>query len=222
VAGASGQFKKANRERQARAEDRRRAVAGLLKARVERSEVIRQVTEKFECHQSQVSRDISLLIERWKREAQASVEEWKARELAELDDMELKTIRGFDEARSSASSALQTVLSSLRGLAKEGFPEKPLKAVLSSIQAVVDDDAEAGALRALWIFRRLQVKEHRAKVLGLYAPTKVAPTTPDGKEAWDSIDLTDDDRARRIEALLAAARARADEQAAKPGREAGG
>lgn len=222
MAGAPGQFTKANRERQARAEDRRRVVAGLLKARVERSEIVRQVTEKFGCHQSQVSRDVALLVERWKGEARASVEEWKARELAELDDMELKTIRGFDESRSSASSALQTVLSTLRGLAKEGFPEKPLKAVLSSIQAVVDDDSEAGALRALWIFRRLQVKEHRAKVLGLYAPSKVAPTTPDGREAWDLIDLSDEDRARRIEALLAAARARAAEQAARTGGEAGG
>ena len=117
---------------------------------------------------------------------------------------------------------MQTVLSSLRGLAQEGFPEKPLKAVLSSIQAFVDDDSEAGALRALWIFRRLQVREHRAKVLGLYAPSKVAPTTPDGKEAWDSIDLTDEDRAKRIEALIAAARARADQQERSPGREAGG
>ncbi len=37
-----------------------------------------------------------------------------------------------------------------------------------------------------------------------------------------SIDLTDEDRAKRIEALLAAARARADQQERSPGREAGG
>jgi hypothetical protein len=222
VAKEPGQLTAERKTRQAKAEKRRAAVAGLLKARVERDEIIRQVVEKFDCNRSQVYRDIYLLIDRWKEESRVSIEEWKARELAELDDMELKTIRGFDEARSSASAALQTVLSSLRGLAQEGFPEKPLKAVLSSVQAVVDDDAEAGALRALWIFRRLQVKEHRAKVLGLYAPTKVAPTTPDGKEAWDSIDLTDEDRAKRIEALLAAARARADERATRTGGEAGG
>jgi hypothetical protein len=47
----------------------------------------------------------------------------------------------------------------------------------------------------------LAVLDCEAKLLGLFAPTKVAPTTPDGAEEWNA---TDDDR----HALLAAALAR--------------
>src|SRR5262249_57562510 len=35
--------------------------------------------------------------------------------------------------------------------------------------------------------------EHRAKILGVFAPTKIAPVTPDGQEQWHASD--DDTRA---------------------------
>lgn len=197
-----------NREKQARAEDRLRATAVLLKNRVERSEIARQIAERFGCGSATVRRDILRLINRWREESRATIEEWKARELAELDDMEFRTIRGFDEATASASASLNTILSSLRAMGQEGFPEKPLKSVLTSIQAIVDDDASAGELRALWIYRRLQVKEHRAKILGLFAPTKVAPTMPDGEHPWTPEGLTDDERVARLRALLEVAQER--------------
>lgn len=45
--------------------------------------------------------------------------------------------------------------------------------------------------------RRLKVKERRAKLLGLDAPTKVAPTNPAGDEAYEFYtDLSNTERAR--------------------------
>jgi hypothetical protein len=41
-----------------------------------------------------------------------------------------------------------------------------------------------------------------AKLDGLDNPTKVAPTTPDGKESWKP-ELTDDQRAKALEMFLA-------------------
>ncbi len=66
--------------------------------------------------------------------------------------------------------------------------------------------------RAAWAHGELEtvlkcVTQQR-KILGLDAPIKVAPTTPNGESAYES--LSDDDRAARIIALLDAARARRD------------
>jgi hypothetical protein len=51
--------------------------------------------------------------------------------------------------------------------------------------------------------RLLRIMERRAKLLGLDAPTKVAPTTPDGTREYQEMD--DEQVARRIQAILALA-----------------
>jgi hypothetical protein len=53
------------------------------------------------------------------------------------------------------------------------------------------------------IDRLLRIMERRAKLLGLDAPTKVAPTTPDGTREYQEMD--DEQVARRIQAILALA-----------------
>lgn len=58
------------------------------------------------------------------------------------------------------------------------------------------------------IDRALRASERLAQLRGLDAPTKVAPTTPDGKESWRADELTDEERAARIRALLEGAQAR--------------
>ncbi len=70
----------------------------------------------------------------------------------------------------------------------------------------------------------LRLMERRAKLLGLDAPTKIAPTDPSGEREY--AELTDSERLERIEAILDRARARRDRQtigadpAHQPGRAA--
>ena len=42
-----------------------------------------------------------------------------------------------------------------------------------------------------------------AKIRGIYAPEKVAPTTPDGDAPYDPLKISDEDRLEAIRALLA-------------------
>lgn len=72
------------------------------------------------------------------------------------------------------------------------------------------EQVEGGKLDA--IDRALRIMDRRAKLLGLDAPTKVAPTDPSGSQPYES--LTDDERADRLAALFERARARRDGQAA--------
>lgn len=55
------------------------------------------------------------------------------------------------------------------------------------------------------IDRALRILEREAKLLGLDAPAKVAPTTPEGSDPYDS--MSDAELAERIEKLLSKARA---------------
>ena len=67
------------------------------------------------------------------------------------------------------------------------------------------ETGEAGRLRALEL--KIKASESLRKLWGLDAPTRIAPTTPDGDEEYGG--LSDDQRAAAITGLLAAARARA-------------
>jgi len=76
---------------------------------------------------------------------------------------------------------------------------------------------DVGAFRYL-----LRLMERRAKLLGLDAPTKIAPTDPSGEQEY--AELSDVERLERIEAILERARTRRDRQAvgAGPGDQPGG
>ncbi len=63
---------------------------------------------------------------------------------------------------------------------------------------------EAGKTRAVEVL--MSVLKRRADLLGLDAPTKIAPTTPDGANEYNR--LSDDDLHREIAKLLDAGRAR--------------
>lgn len=58
------------------------------------------------------------------------------------------------------------------------------------------------------IDRVLKIMDRRAKLLGLDAPAKIAPTDPTGGKPYEH--LTDAERASRVVALLERARARRD------------
>ncbi|MFP4137465.1 MAG: helix-turn-helix domain-containing protein [Halomonas sp.] len=62
------------------------------------------------------------------------------------------------------------------------------------------DDGNHGA-----VDRLLRVMERRAKLLGLDAPQRVAPTQPDGEQPWAPQYMSEEERAQRVLELLQSA-----------------
>ncbi|MCG5549170.1 helix-turn-helix domain-containing protein [Halorhodospira halochloris] len=74
---------------------------------------------------------------------------------------------------------------------------------LDQLHHALWESALGGELRA--IDRLLRIMERRAKLLGLDAPTCVAPTNPDGQKSWQPTDsISDEERVRRIAEILQA------------------
>lgn len=73
---------------------------------------------------------------------------------------------------------------------------------LDALQLAIYEKATAGDLRA--IDRMLKIMERRAKLLGLDAPQKVAPTNPEGDRPYstNARDMTPEERQARIAELL--------------------
>jgi hypothetical protein len=63
---------------------------------------------------------------------------------------------------------------------------------LDTAEAAIWGDVAGGSFGA--IDRLLSIQERRAKLLGLDAPTKVAPTSPDGSEPYSGVSITELDR----------------------------
>jgi DNA-binding transcriptional MerR regulator len=103
----------------------------------------------------------------------------------------------------SAYKAVQTALTrTLQEPADEvrQLEVKRLDAILVSLwPAVHKGDVQS-------IAQALKVMERRARLLGLDAPTKIAPTDPTGEREYH--ELTDAERVARITAIVDAARAR--------------
>jgi hypothetical protein len=64
--------------------------------------------------------------------------------------------------------------------------------------------------KPIYADRILKVMERRAKLLGLDAPTKIAPTDPTGEREYEG--LSDDDRVARLAAIFEQAREKRDRQ----------
>ena len=108
--------------------------------------------------------------------------------VSKLIDRELA--RQEQEARENAGAAL-------------GLELERLDAALRVASAVMNNPGVSADKRLRAIDRVLRVEFLRCRLLGLLAPTKIAPVTPDGKRPYASPGPpTDADRLRRIQDLL--------------------
>lgn len=124
--------------------------------------------------QSTISRDIEVLNKKWIDDSQQKITQIKARELAELDYMELE-----------AAKIIQRLLTQNKKAATQ-FKEKDLNMALR------------------YSAHRLDIKDRRAKMLGLYEPTKLEMNDVTDK---DEAPLTPEVVAARHELLKAIANA---------------
>jgi len=149
------------------------------------------IAAALDVSQMTISRDIKVLISRWQESALMDVDEAKAHELARINRLELEYWEAWEVSKRDKESTLaekiddKTVTRTKAQQRKEGQVGNP--SFLGGVQWCID---------------------RRCKLLGLDAPTKIAPTDPSGTREYDNI--TDDERIARLGAILDAARERRD------------
>lgn len=106
--------------------------------------------------------------------------------------------------RDSAQKAIKAALKDITREAAQQVKELELGR-LDKALLYIWPQVQKGSLGAVDRFIRIQ--HQRAQLLGLYAPQKIAPTTPDGMEEWTG--KSDSELVTEFEKLLEAQRARA-------------
>lgn len=153
-----------------------------------------------------------------RKDANPGAKEDSARRRNKVLELRMKglTIRQIaEEAEVKVSPAqvhrdLERSMSELRKLELQEADE--LRTIellrLEALQKALWDTAMGGDVGA--VDRLIRLSERRSKLLGLDAPTKVAPTSPDGETEYQG--MSDEQRTEAIARLLNAARARRDGQ----------
>jgi transcriptional regulator with XRE-family HTH domain len=134
-----------------------------------------EVAHRLNVSRQQIGYDLKVLQKRWQESALADFDAKKAAELAKMDELE----RTYWEAweRSCQTREVTTQERTQGGEGQEG--DGRLKAGVRKEQR----DGNPEFLRG--IERRIEM---RCKIIGAFAAVKIAPTTPDGEEAWHASD----------------------------------
>jgi hypothetical protein len=113
--------------------------------------------------QQTISSDLKLLHRRWLKESNYKIDRYKARELARLDKIEREYWQAWERS----------------------IEKKPIIAPNGKV-VMIDDEIQYfspdGDPRFLAGIER--IVEQRRKIFGIDAPTKIAPTTPDGENPY--------------------------------------
>lgn len=142
------------------------------------------IAAQLDITQQQVSYDLGVIRKRWRASAARDFDALIDEQLAKVDRVEAEYWAAWERSQREAQASLTrrtegegvTTTAEMRREAQVGNP-----AFLAGVLACV---------------------ERRCRLLGLDAPTKIAPTSPDGKEGYRG-KFTDGERARRVLALLA-------------------
>jgi hypothetical protein len=152
----------------------------------------RAMAEKLGVSRQQIGYDLKILQKRWQESALAHLDAKKAQELARLDHLEAVAWSAWER---SCQDAETITSSTVKGrVSKEGATLPDLQKVSTMTKH------QAGDPRFLeHVYRCI---DKRCEVLGLNAPKKVAPTSPDGTQAYAEA-LTDEERLAGYDAILA-------------------
>ena len=115
--------------------------------------------------QQQISYDLKEIHKRWRESGIVNLDEAKQKELSRIDELE----RTYWDAWENSLSERTRSRVEKTGVDAEGNPRGK-----SSIEREMLLGVPAYLTGVQWCI------SERCKLLGLYAPTKVAPTTPDG------------------------------------------
>ena len=127
--------------------------------------------------EQRISHVLQLMARGWRGPVivQNIAAEWGLATRQAYNYLRMARARMRQAAREKEKRMLEIMLARHDDLRDKGYEEKDLRLVL-------------------------EIDREDAKLLGLYAPTKIAPTDPTGEKEYAV--LTDDERARRVAALL--------------------
>lgn len=148
----------------------------------------RAVAEKIGLSQSAVMRIKKHLQAAWIAASTEAVDQIKARELAKLDLWEAEVIAEWEKSK--------------KDYTKKTVEDKPAGSRGGGGKsAKIETGGQCGDPR--YIQALISIQDRRAKILGVDAPSKIAPTKPDGSP----LDLTKEHRDAVFAAAVAAATA---------------
>ena len=127
----------------------------------------RRIAADIGVSQAQINKDLKKLRAEWLQSALVDFDAAKARELAKIDALEARAWEAFE---ASAGKKVRTTKEKSTG-GKDGGRSR----------VVVNEEESAGDPR--FLDRVSWCIEKRCRIFGIDAPTKISPTTPDGKEA---------------------------------------
>ena len=107
------------------------------------------------------------------------------------------------------SGAFKTVMAALKKTLQE--PANELRRLEISRLDELFNSLWSKKDRLFYVDRLLKIMERRAKLLGLDAPSKIAPTNPEGSQEYTGDLLSNDERAARLLAILKQAGIKIDE-----------
>ena len=137
--------------------------------------------------QQMISYDIKRIQAEWLKSSLIDLNTVKAQELGKIDRLEREYWSAWIESKKDAEIFVE------RGKGADATEGD------TTIETVHTRKGQVGDPRFLDGVNRC--REQRCKIIGLYAPTKVAPTDPTGEKEFSG--LTDEERVKRIVALLA-------------------
>jgi hypothetical protein len=145
-------------------ESRRAQVASLFLQGIKRQS---ELAVRVGVDRSTVSRDLKVLNTRWKEAGVRNLDAAKGQELERLDLLEREAWACFEKSKQGRET---TTTEQVTG--EDGDRTK----------AAIRKEEEHGDPRYLAVVQ--WCIEQRCKLLGLNAPHKIAPTTPDGREPY--------------------------------------
>lgn len=143
-----------------------------------------QIADKLGLSQPTVARELKVIESEWRASALRDMETIKAEELRKLDHYELETLQEWERSKKDYTKKVV-----------EDRPAGPKGG--GGKVARLESGPSMGDPRYLSVL--LGIQDRRAKLLGMDAPQKVAPTSPDGKEPYKG--MTDAEINARIKEL---------------------
>ena len=159
-----------------------------------------EIGQRLALSQQQISYDIRAIIARWQATTKGLLDELKAQELARINHLERVAWESFEASKEPGTVEIERVtraaIQAKSGRGGRG-QDSPIKLVPAFVETRTTPQ---GAGDPAWLRLVQWCISERAKILGLYAPTKVAPTMPDGDQPYEPV--TDSARGAALMAAI--------------------
>ena len=152
------------------------------------------IADELGLHQTTISNDLKAIQAEWLESTIVDFDKARARELAKIDDLEREYWCGWQESTKDREIDIEE--------SQAGGKHGSLDKTVHKVEGQVGDPRFLQGVQSCI--------DRRCKLLGLDAPTKVAPTDPTGSKEYTG--LPDDERISRVVELLDRARTRRAEQ----------